>query len=78
MRHTAIAVLCSSLLCIPAAFAESQPQQKSDSLIEAPFRAAGDIVGSVFDLGNIIVGGRRLGSPFRDFVSGNQSSTSVV
>ena len=46
--------------------------------IELPFKAAEGALSAVFDLGNIVVTGKRLGSPFHEFVAGRVSSTSVV
>ncbi|GEM_PF-3545254 len=46
--------------------------------LDLPFKAAQGVVGAVFDLGNIAVGGKRLGSPFHEFVTSNVSSTNVV
>jgi len=43
-----------------------------------PFKTTADLVSSVFDLGNIVVSGKRLGSPFSEFVASEVSSTSVV
>ena len=46
--------------------------------LDLPFKAAEGVVGTVFDLGNIAVSGKRLGSPFHEFVTSAESSTSVV
>ncbi len=46
--------------------------------LDLPFKAAQGVVGTVFDLGSIAVGGKRLGSPFHEFVTSSESSTSVV
>lgn len=78
-RATALAAL-AVFLSSPAFAGPADKDKASDAVgaLEAPFRAAADLVNSVFDLGNILVGGKRLGSPFQEFVESNISSTSVV
>ena len=75
-RHTVFIFL---FIFLPAAVSAADKDKKNQSsLLETPFQAAGGLLGSVFDLGNILVGGKRLGSPFHDFVSSNLSSSSVL
>ena len=50
----------------------------AQDLVDLPFKAAEGVAGGVFDLGTVIVSGKRLGSPFSEFVDSNVSSTQVV
>lgn len=47
-------------------------------VLDLPFKATEGAVSTVFDLGNIVVSGKRLGSPFHEFVTSTESSTSIV
>ncbi|OGW81811.1 MAG: hypothetical protein A3C47_02510 [Omnitrophica bacterium RIFCSPHIGHO2_02_FULL_51_18] len=50
----------------------------TDKKEDASPNVLGELVTRVFDLGNILVSGKRLGSPLSDFVAESVSSTSVV
>ncbi len=47
-------------------------------LLEAPFQAAGAIAVSAFDVGHTLLGGKRLNSPFGDFVANSVSSSNIL
>src|SRR3989338_918910 len=47
-------------------------------VLDLPFKATERVVTSIFDLGNIAVTGKRLGSPFGEFVANTVSSTQVI
>jgi len=49
-----------------------------EDILEFPFKTAEEVAGTVFDLGSISVGGKRLGSPFDEFVSRRVSSAQVI
>ncbi len=55
----------------------SSGDQNAD-MLSGTLKAAGSIVSSVFDLGNIFIGGKRLASPFQEFVSSSVSSSHIV
>ncbi len=71
-------------LCLPAsAFAVSTEEDQKTSnpvtdIAQMPFRAVSDLTSGIFDLGNIIVGGKRLGSPFSDHVSKSETSSTII
>lgn len=46
--------------------------------LDLPFKATEGVVGSIFDLGSIAVTGKRLESPFTEFVTDHVSSTQVI
>ena len=76
MKKSPFAFLFLFLSLVPSALADST--KDDDSLLTLPFKTAGGVVDSFFDLGNILVGGKRLDSPLSDFVATSVSSTSVV
>lgn len=77
------AILFASTLVTPGVLAVEVQSKKEDTnpvatVVEAPFKAAEGLVSGAFDLGNLIIGGKRLGSPFSEHVSKSVASTSVV
>jgi outer membrane cobalamin receptor len=72
------------LLSVPTAVFAAETESKKDetnpvtTVVEAPFKVAEGLVNGAFDLGNLIVGGKRLGSPFSEHVSKSVSSTNVI
>ena len=47
-------------------------------VLDLPFKATEGVVTSIFDLGSIAVTGKRLASPFGEFVTNTVSSTQVI
>ena len=83
MKRKAISVfflfILASLQNVYAETKSEKPQLNvAKNAIELPSKVAEGAFGALIDLGNIIVSGKRLGSPFHEFVTDMVSSTSVV
>jgi iron complex outermembrane recepter protein len=70
-----VSILLSFLSLAHPAFAA---RTDAEELLTAPWQGTGELLGGVFDLGRIIIGGKRLGSPFQDFVAGTQSNSQTI
>jgi len=62
---------------------DSEPDTKSSpslltDVAELPFVAAGTLLEKFFELGEVVIAGTRLTSPFEDFVAGSVSSTTSI
>ena len=72
-------LLALVLLCFTTtAFADEDESNPVKKILEFPFKTTEGLVGAVLDLGNISVTGKRLGSPFGEFVSSKVSSAQVL
>ncbi len=73
MQKTAAFIFLTLCLC-SSVHAGGSAQE----VLELPFKTAEAVVDTVFDLGKISVSGKRLGSPFSEFVANNVSSAQVI
>lgn len=84
-KVTALSLFIISLLVSPVWSADGTGDKSKQSqsnivkdVLELPFKTTEKVVNSAFDLGSIVVTGKRLGSPFSEFVTSDTSSTQVV
>ncbi len=73
-----LAMLIHPVLAGASEKKETQPNNPAQDLVELPFKAAGTLADSIFDLGGIVVGGKRLSSPMNEFAENSVTSTTVI